>query len=126
MKRWVAGLALVSSCAWTSRSQSPVAHVERQEILVAAGDSLLAMIRDTALFAADAATAEALGSAARRLNRSVAPSPGEVWCSDRTTAGRTVGLTVALAADSATGERAEVRWFATCLMNVPGATTPSA
>ena len=64
--------------------------------------------------------------AARRLALNVAPSPGEVWCSDATAAGRTVGLTVALAADSAPGERAVVRWFATCLMNVPGAPTPSA
>jgi hypothetical protein len=93
---------------------------------VAAGDSLLATLRDTALFAADAATAEALGPAARRLARSVAPSPGEVWCSTRPAAGRTVGLTLALALDSVIDERAEARWFATCLMNTPGATTPSA
>src|SRR5687768_16992614 len=96
VKCWVAGLVLVSSCAWTTRSPSPAVRVERQEILVAAGDSLLATIRDTVLFAADVATSEALGPAARRLGRSLTPSPGEVWCEDRTRAGRVVGLTVAL------------------------------
>ena len=126
MKYWVAALALVSGCAWTTRSPSPAARAERQEILVAAGDSLLATIAERALYTADVATAEALGPAARRLGRSLAPSPGEVWCSDGTGAGRAVGLTLALAADSVTDERAEVRWFATCSMNTPGATTPSA
>ena len=127
MKRWVVLLALVSSCAPAMRSRSPAALAERREILAAAADSLLATIGDTLLFTADVATAEALGPAARRLARSVAPSPGEVWCQERTTAaGRVVGVTVALALDSVIGERAEARWSATCLMNVPGAKTPAA
>ena len=56
----------------------------------------------------------------------LAPSPGEVWCEDKKRAGRVVGLTVALTLDPVIDERAEVRWSATCLMDTPGATKPSA
>ena len=77
-KCWVAALALVSSCAWTSRSPSPAVRAERQEILVAAGDSLLATTNERALYTADVTTAEALGPAARRLGRSLTPSPGDM------------------------------------------------
>ena len=126
MKRWITGLVLLSSCAWTTRSRSPVPSADRQYILAAAGDSLLATIPDRALFTADAPTAEALGPAARRLARSLAPSPGAVWCRDRAGVGRSVGVTVALTLGAVIDERAEVRWSATCLMATPGATTPAA
>jgi hypothetical protein len=126
VKRWIVGLALMSSCAWTTRNRRPVSLADRQDILVAAGDSLLAMIPDRRLFTADAATADALKPAARRLVRSLASSPGAVWCEDKTGVGRPVGVTVALALDRVIDQRAEVSWSATCLLVPAGTTTPAA
>jgi hypothetical protein len=126
VKRWIAALALLSSCVWTTRRPSPVTPADRLDILAAAGDSLLATIPDRGLFTADVTTADALGRAARRLARNLAPSPGGAWCRERTGAARPVGVTVALAVDRVIGDRAQVRWSATCLMIPPGATTPAA
>jgi hypothetical protein len=103
-----------------------VARADRQAILAAAGDSLLATIPDRVLFGADVATTEALRHAARRLARSLAPSPGAAWCADSAGVGRPIGVTIALALDPVIDERAQVSWSATCLMVPPGATTPAA
>ena len=115
----------LAGCASIARTGSPPTS-EVLAILAAASDTVLATMRvDQTLYAADTATAEALATGARRLRRSVATAPGPAWCEDRAGTGRTVGTTIKVAVDSLAGERATVRWSATCLMTPRGDSAPA-
>jgi hypothetical protein len=95
-------------------------------MLAAAGDTVLAMLGGQRLYVADSATGRALALAAHRAGVRLVPAPAQVWCAGGAQSGRAVGSVVALQVDSLWGERAHVRWTATCLMTPRGERVPAA